>query len=84
MRLDPHTGKNANIDLFIASNHYQNKEVITGPDFGSDHNSIMLHARPQQKEAPPVLLTTMEHKESKTNRKQRIFNNRAEVESNNT
>ena len=48
-RLDPHTGKTANIDLFIASNHYQNKELISGPDFGSDHSSIMLQDQNRKK-----------------------------------
>ena len=48
-RLDPHTGKSANIDLFIASNHYQNKELISGPDFGSDHSSITLQDQNRKK-----------------------------------
>lgn len=39
-RLDPHTGKTSNIDLFIATIHFQHFNVTVGADMGSDHVPI--------------------------------------------
>ena len=41
-RLDPNSGKSSNLDLFITTNLYLNKQLFIGEALGSDHAAVIL------------------------------------------
>ena len=44
-RIDPNTGKASNLDMFLVSSHYLDKDLSLGADKGSDHNAKIMEVQ---------------------------------------